>query len=214
VSEEPPVKKATVNDSDDSSADIPRIKANSKGKAKEIDTSSTKNNEAVNPRRSQRGTKDTKMEQSSDESDHTQGKAPLKKGQLAAPSRSRAYCRASDAMKAGVSPQEDDLRKLRKYMGGDFMTSWKRKTAKFDKKYGKKKQKTKKPIVIPSDSSSSASSSESDSESSTPSPRRHGHPSSSKKPKREQYDKPSINMLLTFDEVRMILDYREGKVKR
>jgi len=89
---------------------------------------------------------------------------------------------------------------------------------KFDKKYGKKKQKTKKPIVIPSDSSSSASSSESDSESSTPSPRRHGHPSSSKKPKREQYDQPSINMLLTFDEVRMILDYREGtpakKVKR
>jgi hypothetical protein len=157
------------------------------------------------------------MEQSSNESDHTQGKAPLKKGQLAAPSRSRAYRRASDAIKAGVSPQEDDLRKLLKYMGGDFTTSWKRKMQKFDKKYGKKAEKTKKAIIIPSESSSFASSSESDSEPSTPSPYRHGDPLLSKKPK-HKHGKPSINMLLIFDEVRVILDYYEGtsakKIKR
>jgi hypothetical protein len=38
----------------------------------------------------------------------------LKPGQLAAPSKSNAYRRAIDGMKANVSPQERDLRKIRK----------------------------------------------------------------------------------------------------
>jgi hypothetical protein len=96
-------------------------------------------------------------------------------------------------MKAGVSPQADDLRKLLKYMGGDYTTEWKRKMKKFDKKYGKKAEKTKKTTTtLPSDSSSSAPSSDSDSEPSTsPAPRKYGEPSSSCKKKR-QYDEPSI----------------------
>ena len=48
----------------------------------------------------------------------------------------RAFTKQS--MKAGVSPQPDDLRKLRIYMGGDFTTAWKRKVKKFEKKYRKR----------------------------------------------------------------------------
>jgi hypothetical protein len=60
---------------------------------------------------------------------------------LAAPSKSSACRRASDAMKAGVSPQADDMHKILKYMGGEYSTAWERKIAKFEKKQGKKAEK-------------------------------------------------------------------------
>ena len=60
---------------------------------------------------------------------------------MAAPSKSSARRRASDAMKAGVSPQADDMHKILKYMGGEYSTAWERKIAKFEKKQGKKAEK-------------------------------------------------------------------------
>jgi hypothetical protein len=44
-------------------------------------------------------------------------------------------------MKAGVSPQADNMRKILKYRGGEYSTAWKRKIAKFEKEQGKKAEK-------------------------------------------------------------------------
>jgi hypothetical protein len=51
-----------VNNSNNFSANILRIKANSKGKAKEINIFSIKNNKAINSQYSQYRAKDTKIE--------------------------------------------------------------------------------------------------------------------------------------------------------
>ena len=66
----------------------------------------------------------------------------MKPGQLAAPSKSDAYRRAVDAMKAGVSPQEHDLKKFRKYMESEFTTNFKRKVSEFEKRKSKSRKKT------------------------------------------------------------------------
>jgi hypothetical protein len=91
--------------------DIPReVKKKDKGKATEredkregSDAKKKKRDESpvsMNARRSPR----KKPARSDDDSDAATVKTPLKQGQLVAPSRSRAYRRASDAMKAGASP--------------------------------------------------------------------------------------------------------------
>ena len=58
----------------------------------------------------------------------------LKPGSLVAASKSNAYRRAVDALKAVVSPQERDLRKIRKYMGGEYTTNFKRKVSLFERR--------------------------------------------------------------------------------
>jgi hypothetical protein len=80
--------------------------AKKKGKATEREESPDKKKKrdespvGMDVRRSPR----KKPAQYDDNSDVAPVKTPLKQGQLIAPSRSRAYRRASDAMKAGVSP--------------------------------------------------------------------------------------------------------------
>jgi hypothetical protein len=77
---------------------------------------------------------------SEDESDKN---GSLKPGQLAGPSKSNVYRRAVDAMKAGVSPQERDMRNILKYMGGEYTTNFKRKFSTFEKQKTKTSKKSK-----------------------------------------------------------------------
>lgn len=91
---------------------------------------------------------------------------------MAAPSKSSACRRASDAMKAGVSPQADDMHKILKYMGVEYSTAWERKIAMFEKKQGKKAEKVVKKTekIVKKEKSFS-----------------------------HQRDEPSVQMMLTYD---------------
>lgn len=98
----------------------------------------------------------TEPDVSEDESDRA---GNLKPGQLAPPSKSNVYRSAVNAIKAGVSPQERDLRKLRKYMGGEYTTNFKRKLSQFEERKTKhsKKVKVKKELLSASSSSNKGS---------------------------------------------------------